>query len=131
MHTLTLFYDGCCPLCVAEMRALSTRDTQQALVLEDIQQEDFVLRYPHINLKRATERLHAESGNGDVLLGLDATRAAWAAVAPRSFTTLFVTFLRWPLVRCFSDAAYGIFARHRYGFSRLLTGRSRCDRCKI
>jgi len=41
-----IFYDGYCPLCIAEMRHLRKRDKHNKLTLVDIQAPDFSNRYP-------------------------------------------------------------------------------------
>lgn len=120
---LIIFYDGRCPLCVAEMRQLAARDGAGRIGLEDIQSADFPERYPNIDPDHANTILHGQTRDGRLLLGLDVTCAAWSLVGARHW----VAFLRWPLIRPVADVAYRLFARHRYRLSRWLTGRARCE----
>ena len=46
---LTIFYDGHCPLCAAEMQTLQSLDTQKKLQLEDIHADSFSERFPYID----------------------------------------------------------------------------------
>jgi predicted DCC family thiol-disulfide oxidoreductase YuxK len=46
---LTIFYDGHCPLCAAEMKTLQSLDTQNKLRLENIHDENFQHNYPYID----------------------------------------------------------------------------------
>ena len=48
-HTLTIFYDGNCPLCTLEMQKLKRYDTKGLIVLEDLHQENFDALFPQIN----------------------------------------------------------------------------------
>ncbi|WP_087017424.1 thiol-disulfide oxidoreductase DCC family protein [Thaumasiovibrio subtropicus] len=122
---LTLFYDGYCPLCVAEMNQLRalTRD----IVCEDIHQTDFHLKYPKIDKEAANRILHAITVDGELLLGVDANIAAWQVAGKKPWLKV----LRWPGIRHVADKGYLFFARHRYTISKLLTGKSRCERCEL
>jgi predicted DCC family thiol-disulfide oxidoreductase YuxK len=124
---LTIFYDGGCPLCVAEMRHLQKLDTAGNIAFENIYEKDFSVRFPHIDQQQADRILHGQTGEGDMLFGLDVTYRAWVLVGKRKW----VAVLRWPLIKGFADIGYLFFARNRYTISRLLTGQSRCDSCNI
>lgn len=128
---LTVFYDGSCPLCVAEMRQLRTlddaRDGPARLQLEDILQVDFRQRYPHIDPMQADRILHGQLSDGRVLVGLDVTCLAWQLVGRKPWLQI----LRWPVLRWFADLAYRLFARNRFRLSWLLTGQRRCRSCRI
>lgn len=124
---LTLFYDGFCPLCVAEMTKLRKLDKHQRLLLVDVQQHNALDPYPQISKQDALTRLHALDQHQAVLTGLDVTHAAWSLVGRGWLTAP----LRWPVVKWVADAVYILFARHRYTISRLLTGRARCEQCEL
>lgn len=123
MPTLTVFYDGFCPLCVREMAQLQKADRLHQLQLIDIQQAELMQAYPHIDVATASRVLLALTADGKVLQGLDSTHAAWSAVGLGYRTA----WLRWPVVRWFADKAYLYFAANRYRISFWLTGRARCD----
>lgn len=123
MTTLTLFYDGRCPLCVAEMRRLATLDHRAQLRFEDIQQADFSDRYPQIDTDAANRILHGLRGDGEMLFGLDVSCLAWQLVGHHRWMAI----LRWPLIRPLADLGYRLFARHRYRLSAWLTGQARCE----
>ncbi len=117
---LTLFYDGRCPLCVAEMESLRRHDHHHRLQLEDIFQPGLQQRYPQLDLWRALQVLHGVDEQGRWWLGLDVTARAWSLVGVTRYN-----WLRWPLVRPVADSCYRAFACHRYTLSRWLTGRAR------
>ncbi len=124
-YPLTLFFDGTCPLCAAEMRQLKSLDTESRLRFADIYDESFATHYPHIDISAADRYLHAEYADGSMLYGLDVTYHAWRAVDRKHWLVV----LRWPVIRWFADIAYRVFARNRYTISYLLTGEKRCERC--
>jgi len=124
---LTVFYDGYCPLCVAEMQQLASLDSKDLLNLEDIQVEDFQGRYPDIDPDAASRILHAKADSGRMYYGLDVTVEAWSRVGRKKWLRI----LRWPVIRWFADLAYLAFARNRYSISWLLTGQARCERCAL
>lgn len=78
---LILFYDGTCPLCVAEMGELAQLDAGKRLTLVDIHTKDFARQYPDINKESASTILHGYVTEDDksmrLLLGLDVTCTAW------------------------------------------------------
>ncbi|WP_434355662.1 DUF393 domain-containing protein [Parasalinivibrio latis] len=130
---LILFYDGTCPLCVAEMGELAQLDAGKRLTLVDIHTKDFARQYPDINKESASTILHGYVTEDDksmrLLLGLDVTCTAWNLVGKKRWLKM----LRWPVVRWFADWAYMRFANNRYFISYLLTGKSRCQNgnCRI
>ena len=125
--SLTLFFDGSCPVCVREMNQLKNWDTNNELRLIDATNHQAMEAFPHIDPDRSMRILHAETFNGDLLLGLDANIAAWKTIGRKPWLSI----LRWPLIRPIADRAYLFFARHRYRISKILTGKSRCDQCRI
>ncbi|MCL2913600.1 DUF393 domain-containing protein [Shewanella corallii] len=121
MAQLILFYDGTCPLCVNEMLQLQQADTLGCIQLEDISSPDFVARFPQIDPVEANLLLHAMTPDNRILLGLDATCAAWGLTGKQPWLRL----LRLPLIKPVADLGYRLFARYRYQISWVLTGQRR------
>ncbi|MDN3552882.1 DUF393 domain-containing protein [Halomonas almeriensis] len=121
--TLTLFYDGSCPLCQAEVQHLAKCNTQGRLALVDISAADFAERYPALDAETLDRRLHARDADGQWLTGLDATHAIWSRVGKRHW----VRPLEWRWLRWCADPLYNIFARHRHRVTRLLFRRRASD----
>jgi predicted DCC family thiol-disulfide oxidoreductase YuxK len=122
---LTVFYDGHCPLCVKEIRAMKRADKENLLQLENIHASDFSQRYPEVDPVEADKLLHAIDHNGEWLTGLDVTVKAWQLVRRHRWLGV----LRWPVIRPVADGCYRFFARYRQQIAFLLTGQRRCDRC--
>ena len=109
-----LFYDGQCPLCVAEMDKLRTL-ADGGLDRVDIHTADEELDLPERETLLGT--LHLRRKEGGFLVGMDANVAAWQHTR---YGWLWRP-LRWPLIRQFADACYRPWARWRY---RRLYGRN-------
>lgn len=120
---LTIFYDGTCPLCVAEMDMLRELDTNRDIQLEDIYAADFEDRFPDIDTQKANRYLHGMKADGSMLFGLDVTAKAWTLVGQKQW----ISILRWPVIRWFSDLAYLFFARNRQSISRVVMGKKKCS----
>lgn len=127
MTKIFLYYDSQCPLCVAEMRHLKAFDQNHSVELIDLNDPDFCTKNPEINRDLANEILHARLPSGEIILGLDATVAVWRAVEKYHW----IKIIRWPVISIFADGVYRVFAKHRYFFSYILTGKKRCEPCRI
>jgi predicted DCC family thiol-disulfide oxidoreductase YuxK len=126
---LTVFYDGFCPLCSAEINQLRAYDRDNNILFEDIHAPDFVKRYPYIDQVEANRILHGQLSNGDMIYGLDVTYQAWKAVGKHRWLAI----LRWPGIKLLADISYRFFARHRNRISSLLMGKARsldCQSCR-
>jgi len=131
---LTIFYDGHCPLCSKEIRQLKAYDSNNRLSFEDINAIDFLQRYPYIDQLEANRLLHGQLSNGGMIYGLDVTCLAWKTVGRHRWLSV----LRWPVIRWFSDLIYLFFARHRNRISSFLISKDKaahdsedCARCKV
>lgn len=127
---LTIFYDSYCPLCSAEINQLKAYNSNNQLAFENIHAVDFEQRYPYIDKVEANKLLHGQLSNGDMIYGLDVTCMAWKTVGKHRWLSV----LRWPVIRWFSDLAYLFFARHRNIITSFLTGNKRhleCQNCTI
>ena len=102
-----LYYDGLCPLCSFEMRKLEVPADAQ-LQLVDIHT---LANAPGLPTKQALlMRLHLKRADGRLLVGLDASVAAWQHTR---FGILY-RWLRWPVIRNASDRVYALWAQVRY-----------------
>lgn len=125
--TLTIFYDGNCPLCMAEMRQLKKHDKYKRIKFVNLHIENFTAHYPQIDPVKAYGILHGKLDSGEILLGLDVTCTAWKLVGKHRWLAI----LRWPIIRTIADAVYLLFARYRNTISYLLTGKKPCTSCSL
>jgi predicted DCC family thiol-disulfide oxidoreductase YuxK len=103
----TLYYDGQCPLCTAEMEKLH-RHADGKLALVDIHS---LVEEPDLPPRQALlSSLHLQQESGDFLIGLEANVAAWQ----HTRFGVFFRWLRWPLLRAIADRVYDLWAQLRY-----------------
>jgi predicted DCC family thiol-disulfide oxidoreductase YuxK len=103
----TLYYDGNCPLCLREIRALQKlRDERLQLV--DIHSYNPAPGEPA--RESMLLRLHLRTADGGWLSGVDATVKAWS----HTRWGFLSRPLRWPLLTPLADRAYDYWARRRF-----------------
>ena len=114
-NTLTIFYDGNCPLCSLEMQKLKGYDNDDLIVLVNLHQEDFQTNFPNIDINKAMKILHGQY-QGKILLGLDVTHRAWTLVGHGAL----VAPLQFPIIKQFAHGGYLLLAKYRRPISNFL-----------
>lgn len=107
---LTLYYDGACRLCRAEMRNLEVRDAGGLLRFIDISQPGFDAYPPGTDRDALMGLLHAQRADGAVLCGVEVFRLAYSAVG----LSWVARLTRLPGLRAISEGLYPVIARNRY-----------------
>ena len=74
--SLTIFFDGYCPLCSIEMNKLKQLDKQKKIKFVDIQEASFFVDYPHLDWQTLDARIHGYLADGSMISGLDVTYLA-------------------------------------------------------
>lgn len=128
---LTLYFDGLCPFCVAQVRRLQGWNGERRVAFVDIAQPDFDPAPLGVDMAALNRELHGRTRDGRMLSGLDCMLEA--------YTQLGRGWLAWPLrmrpLRPVLAWFYRGFARHRYRISACLGMRvpARCDgaRCAM
>ena len=106
MNKDTLYYDGACPLCRAEVRKLS-KFTGDALVVKNIHDLDKAETAPSKAL--LLSRLHLKTADGEWITGLHANIRAWHHTPFRCLWRI----LDWPLISPVSHWFYELWLRQR------------------
>ena len=114
MSPLTLYYDGRCPLCQAEMLYLQHRDRLGLLNCVDITLNDFDANATGLSCERAMASIHGRMENGEWVTGVAVFAAAYERVGLRRMAWL----LSRPSLQPVLGWGYARFARHRYTLSR-------------
>lgn len=127
-NTLTIFYDGKCPLCTLEMQKLTRYDSKNLIILEDLHQAGFESRFPNIEVQKAMKILHGYY-QGNTLLALDVTHRAWSLVGKGAL----VAPLQFPIVKQIAHGGYVLFAKYRIPIANCLykrfgIGIKRCEK---
>ena len=102
----TLYYDGACPLCRAEIGKLA-KFSNGGLRLVDIHALDAAA--VEIEPRELLARLHLKTADGLWITGLKANIRAWQHTP---FAALW-RVLDWPLINRLSHAAYELWLRRR------------------
>lgn len=116
---LTVYYDGSCPLCSAEMRNLMARNQAGRLRFVDASSEAFEVRghfAAPVSRQQLLERIHAIDATGRVLTAADVFRACYAAVGLPQVSRA----LQWPVLGLLADRLYPWVADHRHWVPRWL-----------
>ena len=102
----TLYYDGACPLCSAEIDKLA-KFSDGKLHLKDIHE----LEGGEVDLDKALllSRLHLKTPEGEWVTGLSANIRAWRHTPFRGLWGM----LDWPLINRFSRWGYEAWLRRR------------------
>ena len=114
MSPLTLYYDGRCPLCQAEMLYLQHRDHLGLLNCVDITLNEFDANATGLSCERAMASIHGRMENGEWVTGIAVFAAAYERVGLRRMAWL----LSRPSLQPVLGWGYARFARHRYTLSR-------------
>jgi predicted DCC family thiol-disulfide oxidoreductase YuxK len=115
LEKLTLFYDGACPLCQAEILFLSGRNESQLLDFVDVNSEQFDPQKVGISCEAALAAMYGQFANGKLIQGV--------SVFPEAYRRANLPRLAWLFSRKslqpFFKLAYLFFAQNRHAISRL------------
>ncbi len=114
--TLTVYYDGACPLCRSEMGLLMRHNTAGRLRFVDIAQPGFDAAALGVTQAALMARLHVQQPDGSWLVGVPAVQAAYAATGHHRIARV----LAHPTVARLARPAYDWLADHRYRLPRWL-----------
>lgn len=106
MNKDTLYYDGACPVCRAEVGKLSSY-ARENLIVRNIHDLDADEAAP--DKAQLMSRLHLKTADGRWITGLKANIRAWKHTPFRYFWQI----LDWPLIRFFSHWGYEFWLRQR------------------
>jgi predicted DCC family thiol-disulfide oxidoreductase YuxK len=117
MHSapeLTLYYDGQCPLCVAEIEFLQTRNAEGKLGFVDVAHSSFDANAHAISCELAMAQIHGRTAQGHTLVGVPVFALAYKLAK--------LPFLAWvlsrPWLQPLLQPAYVWFAKHRQAISK-------------
>jgi len=116
LEKLTLFYDGACPLCQAEILFLSGRNQANLLDFVDINSSQFDPLKVGVSCEAALAAMYGQFSSGKLIQGVSVFPEAYRrANLPR----MAWLFSREPL-QPFLKLAYLFFAKNRHAISSLL-----------
>ena len=115
LEKLTLFYDGACPLCQAEILFLSGRNHADLLGFVDINSEQFDPQKVGVSCESALAAMYGQFASGKLIQGV--------SVFPEAYRRADLPRLAWFFSRKslqpFLKLAYLFFAKNRHAISGL------------
>ena len=111
---LTLYYDGQCPLCMAEVEFLQSRNAQDQLAFVDVTQTGCEAAGHHISCEAAMAQIHGRTADGQLLVGVPVFAAAYKLA--RLPVLAWLVSRRWLMPSL--QPAYVLFAKHRQAISK-------------
>jgi len=116
IQKLTLYYDGLCPLCQAEILFLSGRNQDGLLDFIDINSDLYDPLEVGVSCEQALATMYGQYANGELIHGV--------AVFPEAYRRANLPFLAWlfsrKILQPLLQFAYQLFAKNRHAISHLL-----------
>lgn len=111
---LTLYFDGSCPLCLAEVAFMQSRNADGLLAFVDVTHTQFEATVHQISCDAAMAQIHGRTADGQLLVGVP--------VFAKAYQLAKLPVLAWLLSRQWLmpilQPAYVWFAKHRQLISR-------------
>ena len=108
--SLTLLFDGACPLCLREVKFLKRRDLQGRLAFVDIDQHAYdPAQWKGISYRDAMVRIHAVRSDGEILKDVAVFREAYRWVG----LGWIYAPTEWPVIGLLIDRLYRLWASQR------------------
>ena len=108
--SLTLLYDGACPLCLREVKFLKRRDFHGRLAFVDIDQHAYdPAQWKGISYRDAMARIHAVRSDGEILKDVAVFREAYRCVG----LGWIYAPTEWPVIGMLIDRIYRLWASQR------------------
>lgn len=124
----TVYFDGSCPLCRAEIGYYRRKDSLGALSFIDVSKPDAAVPVD-LTQSRAMERFHVRAGNGELLSGAAAFVELWARLPRWRWAARAAAI---PGVLSVLELSYRLFLRARprlvWLFGRVSRGTTRAKR---
>ena len=115
MKKLTMYYDGLCPLCQAEILFLSRRNQAGLLSFVDVNSTQYSADTVGVSCQQALDSMYAQYDDGELINGVDVFSAAYQRA---NLPTLAWLFSR-PSLRPMLNWGYRFFAKNRHRISSI------------
>lgn len=111
---LTIYYDGDCPLCLAEI--LFLKQHNQKGLLDFVSLQDLDASCHEINCELALKTIHARLGEQTIIVGPEVFYQAYQ----RTDLRLINYLLSFRVIRFFYAKFYGLFAKYRHQIASVI-----------
>lgn len=116
LQKLTLFYDGACPLCQAEILFLGGRNQAGLLDFVDINSDRYNPAALGVSCEQALAAMYGQYADGVLISGV--------AVFPEAYRRAGLPFMAWlfsrKVLQPFLRFGYRFFAKNRHAISQIL-----------
>jgi predicted DCC family thiol-disulfide oxidoreductase YuxK len=116
MKKLTMYYDGLCPLCQAEILFLSRRNKAGLLSFVDINSSQYIAESIGVSCQQALDSMYAQYDDGALINGVDVFTAAYERANLPILAWLFSRASLRPMLTW----GYRFFAKNRHTISSIL-----------
>jgi len=116
MKKLTMYYDGLCPLCQAEILFLSGRNKAGLLSFVDINSSQYIAESIGVSCQQALDSMYAQYDDGALINGVDVFTAAYERANLPILAWLFSRASLRPMLTW----GYRFFAKHRHSIASIL-----------
>jgi predicted DCC family thiol-disulfide oxidoreductase YuxK len=116
MKKLTMYYDGLCPLCQAEILFLSGRNQAGLLSFVDVNSTEYIAESVGVSCQQALDSMYAQYDDGVLINGVDVFTAAYERANLPVLAWLFSRVSLRPML----SWGYRFFAKHRHIISSIL-----------
>ena len=113
---LTMYHDGACPLCQAEVLLLKRRSRSGRIRFVDVHDSAFEAAEQGLTRDRALQVMHGRVGEGPLLQGVEVMAAAYE----RTDLPFMAWLLSRPSIGPLLNWGYRVFAANRKTISRLI-----------
>jgi predicted DCC family thiol-disulfide oxidoreductase YuxK len=115
LQKLTLFYDGACPLCQAEILFLSGRNQADLLSFVDINSKAYDPLKVGVSCKEALAAMYGQYADGTLINGVIVFPEAYRRADLPTLAWIFSRKSMQPILKM----AYRFFAKNRHAISRV------------
>lgn len=113
MKPFTLFYDGACPLCQAEMVFLQARNQDGLLRFVDINSSQYDAQQLGVSCEAALASMYGQEEGGELINGVAVFGEAYRRANLPILTWIFTRSWMMPILK----PSYSFFAKHRHAIS--------------
>ena len=118
--SLTVFFDGSCPICSKEINIYKTRAGADELSWVDVSDEEIPIPIQTRSREELMARFHVLSSSGELVSGGAAFAELWASLPAFK---IFGKFFKLPILRFLIDVGYDMFLTLRPKFQSLFHNR--------
>ena len=116
LKPFTLFYDGACPLCLAEITFLKSRNQTGLLSFVDINSANYDPQIVGVSCKEALAKMYGQVEGDAPINGVAVFGEAYRRADLKTLAWIFTRSWMMPILK----PSYWFFAKYRHGISSAL-----------